>query len=554
MDRSWMQLDDKLCDQYLNGVNDFLEFEFRNPRIDGKIQCPCLQCNNTYFFCQDDVKFHLVRYGIVKNYVSWYYHGEEVLVEVEISDEDDDNNDNGDMRPMLEEAFGLPNVNIDMGHDSSNENEPNSSANFFYELLHDAEQPLFLGCTHVSKLSFLVKLLHLKCLSGWSNNSFNMLFEIIRSTFPVSETVPSSYYEARKFIQVLGLDYEKIDACLNDCILFRKEYVNYHECVKCGAPRWKSVAGKEDVTGKKVPTKILRYFPLTPRLQRLYMSSKTASNMRLHEDKRVKDGLLRHPADSEAWKKLDEHYPLFSIEPRNVRLGMESDGFNPFGSMSIAHSTWLVIVVPYSLPPWMCMKQPYLILTLLIPGPKAPGNHIDVYLQHLTEELKELWETGVQTYDASKKQNFQMHIAILWTINDFPAYANLSGYSTKGNEAKIAGPVQYRWMYPIERYLRTLKSYVCNKSCPEGSIAEGYLAEEYLNFCSRYLKGCETKFNRIERNADGDGVKTIGGLSVFTQTGRALGKATQCELGREEWSQARLYVLKNCDEIQSFIE
>ena len=94
MDRSWMQLDERLCDQYLNGVNDFFEFVFRNPRIDGKIRCPCVQCNNTYFFGQDDVKFHLVRYGIVKNYVNWCYHEEEVLVEVEISDEDDDNNNN----------------------------------------------------------------------------------------------------------------------------------------------------------------------------------------------------------------------------------------------------------------------------------------------------------------------------------------------------------------------------------------------------------------------------------------------------------------------------
>ncbi|RVX00587.1 hypothetical protein CK203_036938 [Vitis vinifera] len=41
------------------------------------------------------------------------------------------------------------------------------------------------------------------------------------------------------------------------------------------------------------------------------------------------------------------------------------------------------------------------------------------------------------------------------------------------SEAKVAGPMQYRWMYPIERYLRTLKSYVRNKSRPEGSIAEG---------------------------------------------------------------------------------
>lgn len=44
------------------------------------------------------------------------------------------------------------------------------------------------------------------------------------------------------------------------------------------------------------------------------------------------------------------------------------------------------------------------------------------------------------------------------------------------SEAKIAGLVQYRWIYPIERYLSTLKSYMRNRSRPEGSIAEGYVA------------------------------------------------------------------------------
>ena len=44
-------------------------------------------------------------------------------------------------------------------------------------------------------------------------------------------------------------------------------------------------------------------------------------------------------------------------------------------------------------------------------------------------------------------------------------------------DAKLGGPVQYRWMYPIERYLGKLKSYVCNKAQAEGSIAEGYIGE-----------------------------------------------------------------------------
>ncbi|XP_060201915.1 uncharacterized protein LOC132630351 [Lycium barbarum] len=75
-------------------------------------------------------------------------------------------------------------------------------------------------------------------------------------------------------------------------------------------------------------------------------------------------------------------------------------------------------------------------MTLLIPGPKCPGNDIDVYLQPMIEELKELWD-GVETYDAHSKYNFLMCVALLWTINDFPAYGNLSGWSTKG---KLACP------------------------------------------------------------------------------------------------------------------
>ena len=50
------------------------------------------------------------------------------------------------------------------------------------------------------------------------------------------------------------------------------------------------------------------------------------------------------------------------------------------------------------------------------------------------------------------------------------------------NEAKIFGPVQYRWMYPVERYLRRLKSYVRNKARPKGCIVEAYIAQECVTF------------------------------------------------------------------------
>ena len=44
---------------------------------------------------------------------------------------------------------------------------------------------------------------------------------------------------------------------------------------------------------------------------------------------------MRHPADSKAWKHLDELYPEFAADPRNIRLALSTDGFNP-GQTSVA--------------------------------------------------------------------------------------------------------------------------------------------------------------------------------------------------------------------------
>ena len=51
-----------------------------------------------------------------------------------------------------------------------------------------------------------------------------------------------------------------------------------------------------------------------------------------------------------------------------------------------------------------------------------------------------------------------------------------------------------------DRYLHTLKSYICNKSRLEGSIVEGYIEEKCATFCLRYLHDVETKHDCEERN------------------------------------------------------
>ena len=209
-----------------------------------------------------------------------------------------------------------------------------------------------------------------------------------------------------------------------------------NSCKKCGHARYKQkVRGSRNrlyIRKLKVPYKKMHYFPITPRLQRLYASTATANEMRWHSEHHMEDGKMCHPSDAPAWKHFDGCFPEFSSEVRNVRLGLFADGFQPFGQSGQQYSLWPVVVTPYNLPPDLCMKEEFMFLTVLVPGPTNPKGKIDVFLQPLIAELKSLWGVGVQTYDISKRQNFQMRAALMWTINDFPAYSMMSGWSTAG--------------------------------------------------------------------------------------------------------------------------
>ena len=137
---------------------------------------------------------------------------------------------------------------------------------------------------------------------------------------------------------------------------------------------------------------------------------------------------MRHLANSEEWKEFDLQHLNFALESRNVRLGLVTDGLNPFRNMNNNYSMWLVIFISYNLPSWLVMNEPYFMFSLLISGPHQSRNGIDIYLKPLVDELKELWEEGVETYDAYSKGHFQM----LWTIHDYPGFGNVSGWRTKG--------------------------------------------------------------------------------------------------------------------------
>jgi hypothetical protein len=94
-----------------------------------------------------------------------------------------------------------------------------------------------------------------------------------------------------------------------------------------------------------------------------------------------KDVKFRHPRGN-----INNHFPWFD-DARSIQFAMSTDGMNPFGNQSSTHSTWLVVLSLYNLPPWLCKKQKYMMLTILVSGPKQPGDRIDVYLRPLVDDL-----------------------------------------------------------------------------------------------------------------------------------------------------------------------
>lgn len=112
------------------------------------------------------------------------------------------------------------------------------------------------------------------------------------------------------------------------------------------------------------------------------------------------------------WKYFDKTFPQFSLEPCSVHIILCTNEFNPFRLSNVQYSYWLAIITMHNLPPWMCTQQDNLFFSVVIPGPKDLGKNLDVYLHPLIDELKILWDEGVETYNIHMKKNFLLKAAL----------------------------------------------------------------------------------------------------------------------------------------------
>ena len=449
-----------------------------------RIHCPCCKCRGRQQLHIRKVKDHLIRNGREPNFRVWRGPGERDDSDEEWEQEfrrpsrphDGHIDEAMDMHAMIEEAFleideaptqhptleervedivmeaftvvdelagdedppsdeeseGEPmGENGDGIGEDDNYGDPHELEEAIDELYHGAKSSI---------LAATILIMTLCTVHGVSNKFADQLFTLFREhLLPSENMLPKNLHAAKVLIQKLGLNYKTIHACQAGCVLFRGQYEGATSCPKCNKPRYKDEAKKQR------PWKVLRQFPLIPRLRRMFRTPSISELMVWHAKNTSTDGLVRHPCDSKAWKHVHENIdPSFSQEDRNIHLGLAADGVNPFKLQRANWSTWPVMLLNYNIPPWLTTKKFFIMLALLIPGKQSvTSQFFDVYLEPLVEELMQLWK-GVDAYDVLKEvgsRTFKLRAVLLWTIHDFPGYGTVAGVAHQGYAAcPVCGP------------------------------------------------------------------------------------------------------------------
>ena len=369
MNRQWMY-GDRRSSEFISGMHNFLHVAEANKRSNGFICCPCSAYKNTRdYSTSKTLHVHLLQSGFMPGYNCWTKHGEKGVM---MEDNEEEENDDNYMYPEYdgnvtgeaddEDVPDDPIIHDDLRGvivDAHTLAETTLEKLKLERMLEDHKTKLYPTCEDGNtNLGTTLELLQWKTANGLSDKGFGNLLKIMKQKLPKDNELPDSTYEAKNVLCPLGLDVQKIHACINDCILYRGEYENMDKCPVCNALRYKirqddpgDVEGDDEPPRKRVPAKVMWYAPIIPRLKRLFRNKGHARLLRWHKEERKKDGKLRHPADGSQWRKIDREFPTFSDDARNLRFGLSTDGFNPFGEQSSSHSTWHVTLCIYNLPP-----------------------------------------------------------------------------------------------------------------------------------------------------------------------------------------------------------
>jgi hypothetical protein len=253
----------------------------------------------------------------------------------------------------------------------------------------------------------------LKVEDGLTDKMFNKL----RFAFP--QALIDTLKNTKKCIQSLsGFRPVHYDCCTSSCICYTGPYETLLKCPKCNTDRYKA----DGMT----PQAYFQYLPIIPWLHAMVSNSPYARKMQYrashqHDPTKVTDifdgahyFLLRESFVTVGGEKLPN---WFFSDPRDVALGLPTDGFGPFKHRT--KTAWPIILFNYNLPSEERILKKNIISVGVIPGPKKPGDS-DSFLWPLVQELLQL-ELGVSAFDAITTTVFLLRAYLIVVFGDIPA-------------------------------------------------------------------------------------------------------------------------------------
>ncbi|KAF1870947.1 hypothetical protein Lal_00015247 [Lupinus albus] len=206
IDRKWMSVN-RLTKEYEDGVKSSVRFAYENAENSYRIVYPCLICCYSNQITLVELRVHLVYHDIDQSYTCWTGHGEKIL-EIHMKE----NNSNAYEGDRFDEMVNVV------------EEDLQDRPQMFQRLISDAGKPLYGGCTKFTIFAVVSMLYKLKSVNGWTDKSFTDLLTLLKDILPEDNVIPSRTYEDKQMICSIGMDYNRIHAYENDCILFLNEY------------------------------------------------------------------------------------------------------------------------------------------------------------------------------------------------------------------------------------------------------------------------------------------------------------------------------------------
>jgi hypothetical protein len=119
--------------------------------------------------------------------------------------------------------------------ETNREDPPTPEVQKFFEMLRASEEPLHEHLT-VGVLAFVTRITSIKSKFTFSNKCYKELLSMFSDVLPSNHKMPKYMYQSKKLLSALGMEYEKIDVCKNNCMIFYKEHKNETKYLRQSLP------------------------------------------------------------------------------------------------------------------------------------------------------------------------------------------------------------------------------------------------------------------------------------------------------------------------------